>query len=72
MLPCKLPCATAMTKSLSSDHTGAKLWTIQIYNNSISHQITQMSANIEKQLADMLKVGQKFSLQMDENTDVSN
>lgn len=65
------PAAVAMTKAMHGVKTSNTLLTIPLSNDTIGRRIQDMANDIKDQLIDRVKKSGRFSLQIDECTDVS-
>ncbi|XP_042213300.1 protein FAM200A-like [Homarus americanus] len=60
-----------MVRTVIGDDAVKKTETIPLSNNTLSRRIQEMSAYIKEQVVTAIKESGKFSLQLDESTDVS-
>jgi hypothetical protein len=67
-----LPSAVDMVKAVLGEKVVRQVRAIPLSDNSISRRITDMSADVNEQIVEMLKTSKKFALQLDESTDVAN
>uniref|UniRef100_A0A8C3HM34 Zinc finger BED domain-containing protein 5 n=1 Tax=Chrysemys picta bellii TaxID=8478 RepID=A0A8C3HM34_CHRPI len=65
------PCAKDIVMCMLSEQSGKKIDTVQLSNNTVARRIKDLADDIEKELVCRLKICRKYSLQLDESTDVS-
>lgn len=64
-----LPAAVVLTETMLDKNAGDKLKMVPLSNDTVSRRIKRMGADIVEQVVG--KLGEAFSLQLDESTDVS-
>jgi hypothetical protein len=64
-------CSIEMAACVLGEQSKKKLETVQLSNNTVKRRIQDLSTDIEKDLVSRLKCSFAFSLQPDEQTDVS-
>lgn len=67
-----MPCAIKISKIMNGEKSADTFKSIPISNNTISRRIDDISENIKEQLISQLNSSPKYSLQLDESTDVEN
>ncbi|CAL9691707.1 unnamed protein product [Knipowitschia caucasica] len=65
------PAAIAMSRIMHGDKQAAELEQVPLSDGTIGRRISDMALDIKRQIIDAVKGG-KYSLQLDESTDVSN
>ena len=65
------PAAIAMTRAMHGEKIASTLETIPLSNDTMARRIGEMANDIKEQLIDRVKKSGRFSLQIDETTDVS-
>ncbi|XP_066983788.1 protein FAM200C-like [Macrobrachium rosenbergii] len=66
-----MPAALDMVSTILGDAAVKKIQTIPLSDNTINRRIQEMSGDIKEQVVAAIKESGKFSLQLDESTDVS-
>lgn len=66
-----LPACKEIVKSMFGEAAERKRSKVPLSNDTIARRIEDMSADIQKQVAEKLNDGAKFALQLDESTDTS-
>uniref|UniRef100_A0A3Q1G3T1 HAT C-terminal dimerisation domain-containing protein n=1 Tax=Acanthochromis polyacanthus TaxID=80966 RepID=A0A3Q1G3T1_9TELE len=64
------PAAVAMSRVMHGDKAAAELTQVPLSDGTVSRRISEMAQDIKTQLIDAVKEG-KYTLQLDESTDVS-
>ena len=67
-----LPSVIHIVKVVCGEKFVSKVRTVPLSNNCVSRRITDMSADVQEQLIELLQISKNFALQLDESTDVSN
>ena len=65
------PAAVEMARVVCGESVAKKIDQIPLSNNTVHSRINDISNDVKCQLIDLLKMSGKFSLQLDESTDVS-
>lgn len=65
------PAAVEMVRIVCGDDTAKKIQQIPLSNDTVHSRIIDMSIDIKNQVIEALKTSGKFSLQLDESTDIS-
>jgi hypothetical protein len=58
--------------SILGEKVAKQLESIPLSNNTVSRRISDMASNVKQQLIENVKASKYYSIQLDENTDVSN
>jgi len=66
-----LPACKEIVKSMLGEAAEREISKVPLSNDTIARRIEDMSADIQKQVAEKLNYGAKFALQLDESTDIS-
>lgn len=66
-----LPACKEIVKSMLGESAEKEVSRVPLSNNTISRRIDDMSSDIKKHVSEILCDGRKFSLQIDESTDIS-
>jgi hypothetical protein len=66
-----LPACKQIVKSVLREAAEREISNVPLSNDTISRRIEDMSSNIQKQVAENLYDGKRFSLQLDGSTDIS-
>lgn len=66
------PAAMAICRTMHGDKLASDIEQIPLSDNTISRRISEMANDVKCQLVERIKDGKKFSLQLDESTDISN
>lgn len=67
-----LPAAIAMCQAMDNEKIASQLKQVPLSDNTVARRIDEMANDIKIQLIDRIKKSGKFSLQLDESTDISN
>ncbi len=67
-----LPAAIDMCRLMIGDNEASRLKTIPLSNDTVARRISDLAEDIEAQLFERLKIAEKYALQLDESTDISN
>jgi hypothetical protein len=66
-----LPACKQIVKSVLGETAEREISNVRLSNDIISRRIEDMFSDIQKQVTEKLYGGKKFSLQLDESTDIS-